>query len=196
MRALATPPGSSVPQPSDPNPNPNSNSTSNPNDNDDDDDGDDDIDLLHSPSFPSQQSSPSDPLTTFKTAQSHFFRTVDRIDKHLTRQIFALEEAGIITLRGANSTSDQLQQQQQQQPQQQIEVTGAGGPAEGAKTRAAAAGGRIEPDGLGRYGTLDVGRLNVASSSVERDMEGEMWRQAREYLEGVVGRDGGEKMEE
>ncbi|KAL2256605.1 hypothetical protein VTK26DRAFT_1419 [Humicola hyalothermophila] len=223
MRALATPPGTSVAQP---NHNHSSSSSSNNNNNNNNnntthdgggDDDDDDIDLLQSPtsspSSPSPASPPSDPLTTFKTAQTHFFRTVDRIDKHLTRQIFALEEAGIITLRpgGANTANPATAgaeqapppQQQQQQQQQQTEA-GEAGP----KTKAG--GGRIEPDGLGRYGLLDVGQLNVASSAVERDMEGEMWRRAREHLERVMrdigrreggegegeGGGGGERMEE
>jgi hypothetical protein len=40
---------------------------------------------------------------------------------------------------------------------------------------------------MGRYGGLDVGQLNMASSTVERDMEGELWRKAREELGAVVG---------
>ena len=57
----------------------------------------------------------------------------------------------------------------------------------------------MEPDGMGRYGSLDVGKLNMASSTVERDMERELWMGAREELTRVVGEGvGGEgdKMEE
>jgi hypothetical protein len=141
-----------------------------------------------------------DPLTTFQTPQTAFFQTVDRIDKQLTRQIFALEEAGIVTLRGSGGNSgaanagEMLQQQQGQQGQQQ-QIETAGGEGGGAKAVVAAGTGRLEPDGTGKYGKLDVGRLNMASSKVEREMEGEMWRRGREHLEGVV-RDGEEKMEE
>ncbi|KAG7289429.1 hypothetical protein NEMBOFW57_005800 [Staphylotrichum longicolle] len=174
MRALATPPGTSVPPASTP-----------ASDDDDDDDN---------------NNNDSDPLSAFQQAQSAFFNTVDRVDKQLTRQILALEEAGIITLRSTGAGTgaelgDQQQQgssQQQQQQQQQQE----------AKPKAAAAGpARLEPDGMGRYGSLDVGKLNLASSTVERDMEGELWGRMRAELEKVVAQGkedlgAGEKMEE
>jgi hypothetical protein len=148
----------------------------------------------HSPTdAPVVDSEAADPVATFKTAQSDFFQTIDRVDKHLTRQILALEEAGIITLRstgagaGAEGEAGSSQQQQLQQ----------GGAGEAARVRAAPT--RLEPDGMGRYGSLDVGKLNMASSTVERDMERELWRRAREELTRVVqqsGGDEGDKMEE
>ncbi|KXX74444.1 hypothetical protein MMYC01_207918 [Madurella mycetomatis] len=171
IRALATPPSSS-----------SSNSHNNS-------DSSGDVLILDNPAEPAATS--SDPLTSFKSAQTSFFQTVDRIDKQLTRQIFALEEAGIITLRGGGGShisSDQQQQhnqdqshqqqQQQQHPQHQQQAGGADG--------AGGAAARLEPNGIGRYGKLDVGQLNMASSRVERDFEGELWRRAREHLEGVV----------
>ncbi|KAK4138545.1 hypothetical protein BT67DRAFT_394067 [Trichocladium antarcticum] len=179
MRALATPPGTSVAQPTRPPPSSPTPTSS-------------DINMAALDSPAGGASSQNDPLTTFQTAQTAFFQTVDRIDKQLTRQVLALEEAGIVTLRsgaGASTAGDVLQQQGPQQ-QQLMETGGDGG---GAK--AAAAGARLEPDGAGKYGKLDVGRLNMASSKVERDMEGEMWRRGREHLEGAVG-ERGERMEE
>jgi hypothetical protein len=147
----------------------------------------------HTPTdAPIPDSEAADPVAAFKTAQSDFFQTIDRVDKHLTRQILALEEAGIITLRstgaGAEGEPGSSQQQQQQQP---------GGAGEAARARAAPA--RLEPDGMGRYGSLDVGKLNMASSTVERDMERELWRRAREELARMVHESGGgegDKMEE
>ncbi|KAK3297219.1 mediator complex, subunit Med11 [Chaetomium fimeti] len=180
MRALATPPGTTVPQ------NTTTTNGHSPSDNN------------NNPSIPNSEeeeaAAAADPITAFNTAQSSFFNTVDRIDKHLTRQILALEEAGIITLRnsgaaaenqpGAEAGSGQQPQQQQQQQQQQA----GGGESGGSGGRARAAGpARLEPDGMGRYGSLDVGKLNMASSTVERDMERELWRRAREELGKVVG---------
>ncbi|KAK4127968.1 hypothetical protein N657DRAFT_661943 [Parathielavia appendiculata] len=136
-----------------------------------------------------------DPVSAFKTAQSAFFRTIDRIDKQLTRQILALEEAGIITLRstGAGAPAGAEGDAGSSQPQQ----SSAGG---GEAARARSAPARLEPDGMGRYGTLDVGKLNMASSTVERDMERDLWRRAREELIRLVqssGKGGAEdKMEE
>ncbi|KAK3308259.1 mediator complex, subunit Med11 [Chaetomium strumarium] len=200
MRALATPPGSSV-------------SLLQPNGNGTQADGDtpSDVPILESEHQQQQERErEADPVSAFRTAQASFFNAIDRIDKHLTRQILALEEAGIITLRNNNNSAEQ-QQQQQQQPQQGDFGPGGGGggsfggsghhqghqqqlpPHQGggggggdAKARAAAPP-RLEPDGMGRYGGLDVGQLNMASSTVERDMEGELWRKAREELGNVVG---------
>jgi hypothetical protein len=125
----------------------------------------------------------ADPVTAFQTAQSAFFRTIDRIDKQLTRQILALEEAGIITLRsGAGAAGAEGEAGSSQQPQQQQQV--------GAVV-ARAAPARLEPNGMGRYGSLDVGKLNMASSTVERDMERELWRRAREELARVAQESGG-----
>ncbi|KAL1838151.1 hypothetical protein VTJ49DRAFT_2977 [Mycothermus thermophilus] len=106
------------------------------------------------------------PLEAFLTAQSAFFTTIDRIDKQLTRQILALEEAGIVTLRSAAEPQGGEQPPQQQQQQQ---------------TKSAAASTlpvTLEPDGMGRYGQLEVGQLNLASSTVERDFEAELWKRA------------------
>ncbi len=141
--------------------------------------------------------SDTDPIESFRAAQSAFFNTVDRIDKHLTRQILALEEAGIVSLRGSGPTGAGAQQPSQDQQAQQIpgEPSGAGGQAQGGVRQ------RLGPDGMGRYGTLDVGKLNLVGSTVERDMEGELWREAREGLGKIVAGEGGgvgegDKMEE
>ncbi|KAK4240150.1 hypothetical protein C8A03DRAFT_13497 [Achaetomium macrosporum] len=184
MRALATPPGSSV-------------STLEPNGSGTpaDDNTASDVPMLESEQQQQQHHErKADPVSAFRTAQASFFNTIDRIDKHLTRQILALEEAGIITLRNTGA-------EQQQQGHQQGDLGPGGGsfvgpgqqgqhlpPHQGGDAKArAAAPPRLEPDGMGRYGGLDVGQLNMASSTVERDMEGELWRKAREELGDVVG---------
>ncbi|KAK3897988.1 mediator complex, subunit Med11 [Staphylotrichum tortipilum] len=164
LRALATPPGTSVqPPPS-----------------------------TTTPGSDAPLPDATDPVDAFRTAQSAFFNTVDRIDKHLTRQILALEEAGIVSLRGTGSTSAQASSQDQQQ---QIP----GEPAGQAQGGDAKVRQRLGPDGMGRYGTLDVGKLNLVGSTVERDMEGGLWREAREGLEKIVAAEAAverDKMEE
>jgi Mediator complex protein len=116
----------------------------------------------------------------FVKIQEDFVNTLDRIDKQLKRQIYALEEAGIITLRSASD----------QQPGADGEG-GVGGRAKGITAR-------LDPDGVGRYGSLDVGRLNMASSTAERDMESELWKRARGLLEAVTVERavGGDRMQE
>jgi hypothetical protein len=46
----------------------------------------------------------------------------------------------------------------------------------------------LEPNGVGQIGDLDVGWLNSRSDKVERDMEIELWRTAREQLEELTGK--------
>jgi len=45
---------------------------------------------------------------------------------------------------------------------------------------------RLEPNGMGQLGNLDVGLVNMASSTVERDMERELWNKAGEHLKEVA----------
>ncbi|KAK3325348.1 mediator complex protein-domain-containing protein [Apodospora peruviana] len=145
---------------------------------------------------PSETTLTTDAASRFTASQTEFIDTLDRIDKHLRRQIYALEEAGIITLR--SSTSDQ-------QPVSQISDGGGGEGGTSAAAAAAAGGGGggasggrggagkggprtngLIPDGMGRYGGLDVGVLNMAGNTVERDMESELWKNARKLLETVA----------
>ncbi|KAK4044878.1 mediator complex, subunit Med11 [Parachaetomium inaequale] len=181
MRALATPPGTTLPK---------NNTTVGVNGN-----TPSDIPL------PDADAAETDPVSAFQTSQAAFFTTLDRIDKHLTRQILALEEAGIITLRNTGAAGAEAQQGDagsSQQPGDAV-VAAAGGSKGQAAASAAAGPKRLEPDGMGRYGSLDVGKLNMASSTVERDMERELWRGAREELARVVGEGAGgegDEMEE
>lgn len=111
----------------------------------------------------------------------NFIATLDSVDKRLKRQMYGLEEAGILTLQRA---------------------AGGGGGGAGAavvngggNTIAAAAaagsgekpGPSLDPDGMGRIGTLDVGRLNAGRATVECAMEAELWSRARSHLDRVVG---------
>lgn len=137
------------------------------------------------PSAPSPPSPPSsDPLANFKLAQSDFINTLDRIDKVLKRHIFALEEAGIITLRGVEGgVGASADAGGQDGGTAKDGPVGGGGAAGGSSTSSkAVVVAQLDPDGMGRIGAFDVGHLNMASSAVERDMEGELWARAREVL--------------
>jgi len=141
----------------------------------------------------SQQSIPSSDLLStepalvnFKSCQTAFLETLDRVDKNLKRQVYALEEAGIITLRGAGD--GQASADGATAGASAGSLGGVGAPSVGGgvggQTKEAAA--RLEPDGVGRYGSLDVGQLNMASNSVERDLETELWVNIRQHTEKVV----------
>lgn len=115
---------------------------------------------------------PEERLATFKTSMNAFMSTLHSVDVRLKRQIWGLEEAGIITLKSARE--------------------GAGGGADGSAAGggssaagAAAVKTNLEPDGVGKVGGLDVGWLNARSSKVERDMEAELWTGMRKHLESV-----------
>lgn len=92
----------------------------------------------------------------FKHATDSFVTTLHSVDVHMKRQIMALEEAGIVNL-----TAQQ-----------------AGGPKAGAKAEPS-----LRPNGVGAVGNLDVGWLNSRSTRVERDMEAELWGEAKAMLE-------------
>lgn len=113
---------------------------------------------------PNSQTATLDPAAqkaAFKQATDSFVTTLHGIDVHLKRQIMALEEAGIINLSAADK-----------QPQT--------GP--NATTKPS-----LRPNGVGTVGNLDVGWLNSRSTRVERDMEAELWGQAKSLLERETG---------
>lgn len=101
-----------------------------------------------------------------------FMSTLHSVDVRLKRQIWGLEEAGIITLKSAREGADGSSSN----------AAGSGG-ASAANT---AIKTNLEPDGVGKIGGLDVGWLNARSSKVERDMEAELWTGMRKHLESVA----------
>lgn len=90
----------------------------------------------------------------FRQATDTFLSTLHSIDVRMKRQILALEEAGIVNL--------------------------SSGPRQGHNTSVKPS---LKPNGVGSIGNLDVGWLNSRGTKVERDMELELWKRARELLE-------------
>lgn len=95
-----------------------------------------------------------------------FLTTLHSVDVRLKRQIFGLEEAGILTLDDARARDKDAGPGPAQRP-------------------------TLEPNGLGLVGNIDVGWLNSRSNQVEREMETELWTAARGHLENVAGRSDG-----
>lgn len=119
-----------------------------------------------------EQEPPRPPTTeeqtqAFQDNMGKFLTTLHAVDVRLKRQIFGLEEAGILTLDdgGARAPKDNKD-----------------GVAAGAAQKPT-----LEPNGLGMMGSLDVGWLNSRSNQVEREMEVELWTRARKTLEDVAG---------
>lgn len=92
----------------------------------------------------------------FKSATDSFLTTLHGIDVRMKRQIMALEEAGIVNLAGAQRRD----------------------PSSGSKSS-------LKPSGSGAVGKLDVGWLNSRSTRVEREMEAELWQEAKQLLQKV-----------
>ncbi|RCI12483.1 hypothetical protein L249_1164 [Ophiocordyceps polyrhachis-furcata BCC 54312] len=89
----------------------------------------------------------------FRSATDSFLTTLHSIDVRMKRQVLALEEAGIVDLSSA--------------------------PRRGTNSTSKAS---LKPNGVGTIGNLDVGWLNSRTRGVDRDMEAELWQEAREFL--------------
>ncbi|KAI0598844.1 mediator complex, subunit Med11 [Biscogniauxia sp. FL1348] len=103
----------------------------------------------------------------FQKSMDDFLRTLRAVNVGMKRQIWGLEEAGIITLSKKDSQSVREENGEVQM------VTTRSGP--------------LEPDGNGKIGGLDVGWLNSRSNKVERDMEAHMWDEAEAIMNRVMG---------
>lgn len=89
----------------------------------------------------------------------NFLTTLHKVDVRMKRQIFGLEEAGILTL-DKTKTKDDEGVEPAQKP-------------------------TLEPNGMGMVGNLDVGWLNSRSNQVEMEKEAEVWTNARMALENM-----------
>lgn len=104
----------------------------------------------------------------FKQATAQYFALLSSIDVRLRRQVYALEEAGIVTPENAPA---------------------AGGGAVGTSFRsdvssgaAAAAGAGGGAGGAGSsFNPLEISWLNTRKDTVERDKEAELWAAAGEF---------------
>jgi hypothetical protein len=106
-----------------------------------------------------------DPTQQFKTSMDEFLRTLQQVNIGMKRQIWGLEEAGIISLgkKAANNKEESGETQ-----------------ANNARNRL------LEPDGSGKIGGLDVGWLNSRSNKVEKEMEADLWQEAEEILRRLI----------
>ncbi|KAI9771817.1 MAG: hypothetical protein M1840_001587 [Geoglossum simile] len=126
---------------------------------------------------PLSSSNPEEPVTieahkeSFSRATTTYFSLLSSINVRLRRQIYALEEADIIA-------SDSVSKDGQVAGSAPAFGAGGGGGTGGMAAQAE----KGEISGIG-LGNLDVGWLNSRSDTVGREMEGEIWAKAREFLE-------------
>ncbi|KAI1399451.1 mediator complex, subunit Med11 [Hypoxylon fuscum] len=127
------------------------------------------------------------PLSVFAHEMDDFLHALRAINVGMKRQIWGLEEAGIVTSEGAGASKETaVSSQSQSQSQSTAEGAGVGGG--GGEVAAHATGPSLKPDGDGRIGGLDVGWLNSRSDKVERDMEGDLWNDAEKFVLQVLER--------
>ncbi|KAI1123010.1 mediator complex, subunit Med11 [Nemania abortiva] len=106
----------------------------------------------------------TDPIEQYKQSMEGFMRTLRNVNVGIKRQIWGLEEAGIISLSKKELATRE----------------------EGGEVQASNARNKLEPDGSGKIGGLDVGWLNSRSSQVERDMEADLWQEVEDILQRLL----------
>jgi hypothetical protein len=106
--------------------------------------------------------------TAFTNSVAQYFSLLSSIDVRLRRQVYALEEADIIAPEPSSKDV------------QTSFASTASGTSSGGKSSI-----------YGGQSALDVGSLNSRRDSVGKDMEAELWKEARELLEKFEGRDRG-----
>ncbi len=107
----------------------------------------------------------TDPSQQFKESMDEFMRTLRTVNVGIKRQIWGLEEAGIISL-----------------GKKELNTREEGGEVQASNAR----NGLLEPDGTGKIGGLDVGWLNSRSNKVEKDMEADLWQEAEDVLQRLI----------
>lgn len=102
-----------------------------------------------------------DPIKVFQGSMNDFIRCLRRVNVGMKRQILGLEEAGIISLRKDDGATTDSQGASSHQP-------------------------RLEPDGEGKIGGLDVGWLNSRNSQIEQQMAAELWGDTEAFLQELL----------
>lgn len=114
-----------------------------------------------SPSTADQDVDLATSKSQFLSSITSYFTTLSSVDVRLRRQVYALQEAGLI----------------------------ADGDARDAKRGASASASALTSAGGGTGaagGELDMSWLDGRGERVEKDMEREVWRRAREFVEGLL----------
>ncbi|RFU35754.1 hypothetical protein B7463_g626, partial [Scytalidium lignicola] len=119
---------------------------------------------------PATNSASSDRREAFKNASNSYLKTLQSVDVRLKRQIYGLEEADIIPVDKSNAKSKSETQDSQAS-------TTLGKASQNTTTTTAHVDGSL--------GKLDIGWLNSRSGRVGRDMEAELWTEAKDFLEKV-----------
>lgn len=138
------------------------------------------IEALTLPPSPSSSAEEDNPNEKFRNMATQYFSLLSSIDVRLRRQIYALEEADILS-----PSSSAVEKVELQLPSSQGSTSALGS----SQGTTGASGGK----GRAGMGLLDVGWLNSRNDSVGKEMEAELWRELEGLLEEAekkMGRDG------
>lgn len=113
----------------------------------------------------------SERKASFTSASTEYFTTLSSIDVRLRRQIYALEEADIVS-------PEAMAKETPANPNVLPALVGMGG----AQGRDSAKQAKLDK-ASGGLGNLDVGWLNSRNDNVGKEMEAELWAKAREMVE-------------
>jgi hypothetical protein len=116
----------------------------------------------------SENNSVEERKAAFKSATSQYFALLSSIDVRLRRQVYALEEAGILDAEAVSANTGSFR------------GDAAGGAGAGPNATAAAAGGGGA--GAGQFSPLEISWLNSRKDTVGKDKEAESWAAARELV--------------
>ncbi|QKX53275.1 uncharacterized protein TRUGW13939_00353 [Talaromyces rugulosus] len=118
----------------------------------------------------SENNSVEERKAAFKSATSQYFALLSSIDVRLRRQVYALEEAGILDAEAVSANTGSFRGDA---------AGGAGAGPNAAGAAAAAAGGGA---GAGQFSPLEISWLNSRKDTVGKDKEAESWAAARELV--------------
>ncbi|SLM34410.1 Mediator complex, subunit Med11 [Lasallia pustulata] len=115
---------------------------------------------------------------TFTTATAQYFSLLSSIDIRLRRQIYALEEAEIIS-------AEAPAKETHSNPNLSTAFAAFGGGQSGTAALQTATEKNITST-AGGLGNLDVGWLNGRNDNVGKDMEAELWAKAQEFVSSLT----------
>ncbi|KAI9817872.1 MAG: hypothetical protein M1827_000991 [Pycnora praestabilis] len=125
----------------------------------------------------------------FTSSTSQYFSLLSSINVRLRRQIFALEEADIIPAEAALKDT-------QTSASTALAAAMGGGASASASASSSQASSNKGTNVAGGLGNLDVGWLNSRSDVVGKEMEAEIWAQAKKFLQTLEQEQGGNNQPE
>ena len=148
------------------------------------------IEALTLPPSPSSSAEADNPKEKFRNMAAQYFSLLSSIDVRLRRQIYALEEADILSP-SSSSAVEKVEKAELLLPGSQGSISALGS----SQGTTGASGGK---GGVG-MGGLDVGWLNSRNDSVGKEMEAELWSELEGLVQGVekkkMGEDVGDRVD-